>query len=129
MQLTGLGTPQFQTCIDNLHIIHTTFSRHVPEGTLEPFQPSEFLNHPCVNISTRYFTSRREDPTGTAVAFPNTVDPKGILQSCSTNDHFHGQDNEVLYYASDKNKPPRFLFYLPPMIFYKLTLSSQIHDD
>ena len=52
MQLTGLGTPLFKTCMDNLHLIHTTFSHHVPEHTLEPFQPLEFLSHPCNDVST-----------------------------------------------------------------------------
>jgi hypothetical protein len=98
VQITGLSTPSFQTCIDHLQHIHATFSRHVPEGTLEPFQPSEFLNHPSMDIATRYFTSRREDPTGTAVPFPANVDPKGILRSLAADDYFHGPDNEVLFY-------------------------------
>ena len=97
--MTGLSTPSFQTCVDNLQLIHTMLSRHVPEGTLEPFLPSEFLTHTCIDVSTRYFTSRREDPTGTAISFSPAVDPKGMLRSLSTEDHFHGVDNQVLYYA------------------------------
>ena len=89
------------------------FSRHVPEGTLEPFQTSEFLTHPCIDVATRYFTSRREDPTGETVPFSPTVDPKGILESLSTDDHFHGVDNQVLYYsliASTKNNQHQCVF-------------------
>ena len=99
MQLTGLSTPSFQTCVDNLQLIHSTFNCHVPEGALEPLQPSEFLNHPSIDTATRYFTSRREDPTGTAVPFSQTVDPKGILQSLGYGDYFHGPDNDVLFYT------------------------------
>lgn len=51
-----------------------------------------------MDIATRYFTSRREDPTGTAVPFPANVDPKGILRSLAADDYFHGPDNEVLFY-------------------------------
>ena len=98
VQLTGLSTPSFQTCVDKLQDIHSTFKRYVPDGAMEPFEPSEFLNHPCIDISTRYFTSRRKDPTGTAVPFSHAVDPKGILQALCTDEHFHGPDNEVLYY-------------------------------
>jgi hypothetical protein len=99
VQLTGLGTPSFQTCVDNLQLIHSTFNCQVPEGALEPFQPLEFLNHASIDMATRYFTSRREDPTGTAVPLLQAVDPKGILQSLGNGDYFHGPDNEVLFYT------------------------------
>ncbi|KIM79399.1 hypothetical protein PILCRDRAFT_74520 [Piloderma croceum F 1598] len=99
VQLTGLSTPSFQTCIDNLQHIHTAFGRHVPEGELESFRTDMFLDHPCVDIATRYYTSRREDPTGTAVPFSPDVDPNGTLQAMITDDHFHGVDNQVLYYT------------------------------
>ena len=98
MQLTGLSTPQFQACVDNLQLIHSAFKRYVPDGALEAFDPEEFLAHPCIDAATRVFTSRREDPIGTAVPFAHTVDPKGILQALVTDDHFHGTDNEVVYY-------------------------------
>jgi len=99
VQLTGLSTPSFQTCIDNLQHIHTAFGRQVPEGELESIQTATFLDHPCVDIATRYYTSRREDPTGTTVPFSSDVDPNGILQAMVTDDHFHGVDNQVLYYT------------------------------
>jgi hypothetical protein len=100
VQLTGLSTPSFQSCVDKLQLLHATFNRNVPEGMLEPFQPSEFLNHPCLDVATRYFTSRREDPTGTAVPFSHAIDPKGILHSLAADEYFHGPDNEVLFYTS-----------------------------
>src|SRR5882672_4232526 len=76
----------------------SAFKRYVPDGALEAFDPEEFLAHPCIDAATRVFTSRREDPIGTAVPFAHTVDPKGILQALVTDDHFHRTDNEVVYY-------------------------------
>ena len=99
MRLTGLSTPSFQTCVDNFQYIHAAFGRLVPDGGLEPFDPLTFLNHPCMDIATRYYTSRREDPTGTAISFLPEVDPNGALQAMATDDHFHGIDNQVLYFA------------------------------
>jgi len=76
----------------------------VPEGALQPFEPQQFLTHPCIDIATRYFTSRREDPTGTALPFSSATDPKGKLQALTTDEYFHGPDNEVLYYQLSNTK-------------------------
>ena len=99
VRLTGLSTPSFQTCVNNIQYIHAAFGRLVPDGGLEPFEPPTFLNHPCMDVATRYYTSRREDPTGTAIPFLSEVDPNGALQAMVTDDHFHGIDNQVLYFT------------------------------
>jgi hypothetical protein len=36
---------------------------------------------------------------GEVVPFQKHVDPKSTLQSLSTGDLFHGQDNKVIYYT------------------------------
>jgi hypothetical protein len=68
-------------------------------GAMEPFAPGSFSNFKSVSLSTRHFTSRREDPFSTAVRFSPLVDPKGIMASMSTDDYFHG----VISRNSDPN--------------------------
>lgn len=99
VRITGLGTSNFQACIDNMLWIHELFARHMPEGSLEAFSIPNMEQFPCMDFSTRYFTSRREDPMGEVVPFQKHVDPKSTLQSISIGDLFHGQDNKVLYYT------------------------------
>ena len=105
VRLTGLSTPSFQTCVDNFQYIHAAFGRLVPDGALEPFELPTFLNHPCMDIATRYYTSRREDPTGTVIPFALEVDPNGTLQAMATDDHFHGINNQVLYFTLTNQIP------------------------
>src|SRR5258705_4056897 len=97
--MTGLDSTAFQTCIDNLRHLQQLLSRQVPDGAMEPFTPGQFSQSQSITLSTRYFTSRREDPFSTAAQFARVVDPKGILASMTTEDYFHGTDNKELYYS------------------------------
>jgi hypothetical protein len=79
--------------------MHTAFKHQVPEGELESFQTATFLDHLCVDIGTRYYMSRQEDPTWMAIPFSSDMDPNGTLQAMATDDHFHRVNNQVLYYT------------------------------
>jgi len=103
VQITGLNTSTFQKCIDNLHRINDAFSRSLPANTLEIFFPDKFGNYSALNFSTRYFTSRNDDPIGSAIPFNHSVDPHAVLTSMTSDRYFHGVDNEVLYYARIEN--------------------------
>ena len=98
VQLTGFDLQEFQKSIDNLQHLQQILARQVPDGVMEPFTPSSFSTYPSVDFGTRYFTSRRDDPHGTAIEFDRAIDPNGILASMATDGYFHGPDNEVLYY-------------------------------
>jgi hypothetical protein len=103
LQITGLGTPTFQSYVDKLLQIHSLFQRHVPEGSLMSFPQPSLEGYPCADFSTRYFTSRRDEPMGEATPFSKTVDPKGVLLSMMGDDLFHGVENQVLYYSIRKD--------------------------
>jgi hypothetical protein len=105
VKLTGLGTPLFQDCVDNIQRLSQILSRQVPEGNMDLFQHSDFLDHPAVDIGTRYFTSRRDDPMGPSAPFDDSVDPKGILASIVDGNYFYGSDNIVLYYLAHRKSP------------------------
>ena len=98
IQITGINTPLFDTCIQNLQHLNQILARQLPEGTIEPFTPGSFLNYSTIDIGTRYFTSRDENPLGLTIPFDRLVDPKGFLTSMNDSNYFHGDDNRVLYY-------------------------------
>jgi hypothetical protein len=100
VQLTGLGATTFTTCIDKLKQLHERFGRHVSDGSLLPLTFDTFKTFDCINLSTRYFTSRRDNPHGERIPFAFDVDPQGILANMETDHYFHGEDNEVQYYAA-----------------------------
>lgn len=74
-------------------------ARQVSEGTMEPFTFGQVHQFDTLDISTRYFTSRYDDPLGQQIEFDPMVDPKGILASISNSKYFHGEDNKVLFYV------------------------------
>lgn len=98
VHLTGLGTPQFASFIGTLEQLREIYSREVPEGALDAAPASHYHQQPTIDISTRYLTSRTEDPSGKAKPFGSGVDPKGILARLAGDTHFHGEENQVLYF-------------------------------
>lgn len=65
---------------------------------MEPFNVGQSRGSNTVEFSTRYFTSRQDDPHGVEIPFNRTEDPIHILGSMKNNTYFHGNDNKVLYY-------------------------------
>jgi len=98
--LTGLGTPGFESSIETLQRLSQMISRQVSEGTMEHFTHCFFLEHSALDIGTRYFTSRKDDPMGPAAPLDRMIDPKGILASISDDQYFYGVDNMVKYYSA-----------------------------
>jgi hypothetical protein len=84
VQLTGLNTKTFETGIDNLQMLHVMLARQIPEGLMEQYDPSSYLQYSSIDLGTRYFTARQDDPLGTAIPFHPNVDPKGLLSSIAT---------------------------------------------
>ena len=100
IQLMGVNGSNFDTCIENLKRLNRILARQVPEGALDAYVPGNILNYSTIDVGTRYFTSRKDDPTGALIAFDRSVDPRGILTAMNDSSYFHGQDNEVLYYSA-----------------------------
>jgi len=96
--LTGLDVPAFNVCVESLLEIHSIFSRTFSEGAMEPLSPDSFIGYPRINISNRYFTSRRDNPFSTSIPFNEETDPKRVLANLANEHWFHGADNEVVYY-------------------------------
>jgi hypothetical protein len=99
VELTGFGTKQFQASIDTLHRLRQTLARQVPEGAMEKLAVGQINGFDTIQLATRYFTSRHDDPSSTPVPFDILVDPKGIMEGLSDETYFHSSDNEVLYYT------------------------------
>ena len=67
---------------------------------MDTFTQGRFLEHTTLDIGTRYFTSRKDDPVGPSMPFDHSVDPKGILASIVDDKYFYGSDNVVQYYSA-----------------------------
>src|ERR1700720_2160118 len=109
VKLMGLGAPLFQDCIGNIQRLSQILSRQVPEGNMDLFQHSNFLEYPALDIGTRYFTSRRDNPVGPSTPFDSSVDPKGILASIVDDKYFYGSDNVVQYYSAQQKSPDNIM--------------------
>lgn len=70
---------------------------------MDQFTHCFFLEHSALDVGTRYFTSRKDDPMGPAVPLDVMIDPKGILASMSDDKHFHSIDNIVKYYTATED--------------------------
>lgn len=65
---------------------------------LEKWKPPSFGAHTAFDTSNRYFSSRRLNGSATPVAFPEMVDPDGILAGLAGDDLIHCEENQVDYY-------------------------------
>lgn len=96
--LTGLDTEIFERAVESIVLIHTVFSRQFKEGLWENWRPSIFGSGQALDLSNRYFTSRRVDTQATSVPFRKDVDPEGILSQIAGVELIHCEENRVLYY-------------------------------
>jgi len=103
VKMTGLGTPGFEASIDNIRHLNQIIARQVSEGTMDQFTHSFFLEHSALDVGTRYFTLRKDDPMSPAAPIDCTMDPKGILASMVDDKHFYGIDNTVKYYSATED--------------------------
>jgi hypothetical protein len=90
--------------VESIQRLNQAFARQVSEGAMDSFTTGQCGKFDAVEFSTRYFTSRRDDPFGEAIPFDSMVDPKGILASMVNSTYFHGEDNQVLYFVMKHNE-------------------------
>jgi hypothetical protein len=99
VQLTGLNTSSFQSTIHNIRIIHGMFECSFLDGALEQPSTTRYAKYECMDLNTRYLTSRKEDPTTQPVIIPHYIDPNGYLSSIPPpRTYFYGPENEVQYF-------------------------------
>ena len=103
VELTGFNSDHFKASISTIQHLFQIFLHQVPEGAIELLKFGQFGQYSVVEFSTRYFTSRRDDPHGEALPFDRYTDPKGILAKMSNPKYFHGEDYKVLYYTLQDN--------------------------
>jgi len=103
IKIMGLGTPGFESSIENIWRLSQIISHQVPEGMMEQFTHCFFLKHSALDVGTRYFTSHKDDPMGPVAPLDLMIDPKGILASMSDDKHFHGINNMVKYYTATED--------------------------
>lgn len=88
----------------NIQRLSQLIGRQVSEGTMDLFTPCFFLENSAIDIGTRYFTSRKDDPMSPSAPFDHAIDPKGILMAMADDRHFYGTDNMVQYYVATQSE-------------------------
>jgi hypothetical protein len=73
------------------------FDRTLKERSLERWQPTLYGGHLALDMSNRYFSSRRLNGSATPTPFQETVDPEGILADMARDDLVHCDENNVMY--------------------------------
>lgn len=99
--LTGFGSRAFQQGVENAQKVYQGFFNALSSGKLEEWQTTMFEGIPAIDISTRYFTERRNAPNEVPVDFGENVDPEGIMAYIQGEDFIHTQDNFVEYLEID----------------------------
>jgi hypothetical protein len=100
IMLTGLGGRSFAECIENIHEIREILAHEFPRDAMEDWSPSRFGQFDAVDMSNRYFTSRRDMNGEAPVPFQSSTDPDHILMDALSNDFVHLQENRVEYYEA-----------------------------
>lgn len=121
VKLTGFDTEMFNCAVESIVLVHTMFSRLFKEGLFENWQPSAFGGTQAIDMSNRYFTSRRRDPQAVSIPIHKEIDPHGILLELAGDDLVHCAENEVLYYevlGSGGEQNERLVYYISQYDWY-----------
>ena len=113
VSLTGLSTEKFEQSVDAFIQIHTMFARIFKDGVLDPWLLSAFEDHNAIDISNRYFTSRRQNPNAIQLPFHELVDPDRILVNMAVGDLVHSEENDVQFFelvSKDGDTQERCIF-------------------
>lgn len=104
--LGGAGANAFSDMLDRVGLIYSELSRAVPAGQLQPLTLiSEDGSQSTLDVSNRYFTSRRDEAHGQAYTLDADTDPHGYLAQLAGEDLFHGEDNTVSYFQLSSRDP------------------------
>lgn len=97
VQITGLGAEEFNVHVNNVIGAQAFLAAHFGYEDYDCSAPSKFESAPAIDASTRYLSSKRQDPTSDTLDIPPEIDPHGVLTNAIKQDLFYGEDNRVLY--------------------------------
>ncbi|KAK7019415.1 hypothetical protein VNI00_018070 [Paramarasmius palmivorus] len=114
--LTGLNTPSFADALEGLAVMDNVLRLNVREDSVKPLA-SVVDGFTALDISNRYFTSRRFAQEDDHLPFSSDVDPNGILEGLRGHSMVHTSDNVVEYYHRvETNSGYRFNTIRPAQI-------------
>jgi hypothetical protein len=94
-----MGTPLFDTCMENMAQGYALLARNVPSTCLAPNTVRDtFDGSSSLNLANRYFTPKRDAPSAKPIPFSHEVDPQGILTAVGGETYIHTEENVVNYY-------------------------------
>jgi hypothetical protein len=98
VNITGLGSAQFEESVEKLIQIHVAFANIFPDDMLDHWQYGDCAGFKTLEAQTRYFDRRSASAQQIeAIPFDKLIDPEGVLQSMIGEGFYHGLDNHVDY--------------------------------
>lgn len=98
VNITGLGSAQFEESIEKIIQIHVAFMNNFPDDTLDQWQYGDFAGFKTLDAQTRYFDHRSVSAEqAEIIPFDKLIDPQGVLRSMIGDGFYHGVDNHVDY--------------------------------
>ncbi|KAK7019817.1 hypothetical protein VNI00_017906 [Paramarasmius palmivorus] len=95
--LTGLNTSTFTDALEGLAIMNNVLRLNVRDDNPKPLAVV-VDGFTALDISNRYFTSRRFAQEDEHIPFSTDIDPNGILEGLRGHSMVHTSDNVVEYY-------------------------------
>lgn len=95
MSVTGFGLREFDDYVLATRGVHEIFGRHLPEGTLTPWDPKDTAGDDILTFTNRYFSQNTSAADN--VAFDENVDPDGLFTKMLSEGLGHTEDNNVTY--------------------------------
>ncbi|KAK7037326.1 hypothetical protein VNI00_011317 [Paramarasmius palmivorus] len=115
--LAGFNTDTFTTALIGLDRIDDLLRLNIREDVPHKLN-TQASGQQAIEISNRYFTSKRMAITEEQIEIPTYVDPKGILESIKGENLVHTTENQVEYYqrVTNSNGVHRFINTNPARI-------------
>ncbi|KAK7049901.1 hypothetical protein VNI00_005331 [Paramarasmius palmivorus] len=116
--LTGLNTSTFTNALHGLARVDSMLRQALREESPRAIA-STTDGYTTLDLSNRYFTSKRFANEEHHVGFPNDVDPKGVLANLRGEAFVHTTDNVVEYYQRQTNELGQKFKKIQPSLIHK----------
>lgn len=84
--------------MSNIQSVYQIFERSFPDGALQFPSTDKYGEYDSINLTTRYLSSRKDDPITPALPIPTYIDPHNSLSAIDKTRYFYGPENEVQYF-------------------------------
>ncbi|KAF9050079.1 hypothetical protein BJ165DRAFT_1525368 [Panaeolus papilionaceus] len=104
VQLTGLGHPKYNAMVQRIDQVVGKFKEKMAPLNIRAWDKVQYEGQLALDMHSRYFTRRQDDPAGIHETFSESVDPLHILEDSRGADFISTSENKVQY-CSKEGRP------------------------